>query len=278
MQIISEKDGSIFDLLIVLYPESSKATLRSWIKEGRVTVDNKLIKRTDEAILKNQTIIIGPKKNFTEEKLPILYEDRYIVVVDKPEGLLSVATAFEKGKTVHGLLKEKFKPRKVFVVHRLDQETSGVMLFALSEDAYIKLKEKFAAHEMERIYTGIVEGRMTSSEGTWSSYLREDANYVVHSSQNPQAGSLAITHYEVLKVSTRFSRVQFKLETGRKNQIRVHCQVAGHPILGDKKYGSIANSSKRLCLHARSLAFTHPITDVNMYFTSPLPELFNRII
>jgi 23S rRNA pseudouridine1911/1915/1917 synthase len=282
MQFQSKMSGPLLEVLINQFPDSSKSTIRTWIKAGRVQIGDLPVNRIDHPVEEGQTIQLVRKKQYAQELFPILYQDPHILVVEKPEGMLSVATAFEKGNTVHAILKSMYKPRKVFVVHRLDQETSGVMLFALSELAYKRLKQKFEAHDIERVYCGIVKGRLNAEEGSWSSYLYEDARYLVHSSQNPQAGSLAVTHYAVVNCKGPFSRVEFRLETGKKNQIRVHCQDAGHPIVGDKKYGGIDEEpykgGKRLFLHAQTLAFTHPIKGVYMHFTSPVPEAFNRLV
>lgn len=276
--IIALENDPVINLLVKIAPDSSKTTLRSWIKEGRVFVDQQVIKRADYIVHQGQTVSINSKPQYVERRLPIIYEDKHLVAIEKPEGLLSVATTFEKEETVHSLLKKHFYPRKVQVVHRLDQETSGVMLFALSDQGYSGLKALFESHDIERSYCAIVEGNLTPTVGTWKSYVYEDANYVVHSSQNSEKGSLAITHYRVVSVSPRYSRVILTLETGRKNQIRVHCQECNHPVVGDKKYGSTTNPLKRLCLHAASLAFVHPVLNKTILLTSPVPESFQKLV
>lgn len=278
MHTIAQENLPLLDVMAKIAPDSSKTTLRSWIKEGRVTVDDEPIKRTDHLVYKGQKVVLSKKKNFAEFKLPILYEDSHLVVIDKPEKLLSVSTAFEKTETAYSILKRHYHPRKVQVVHRIDQDTSGVMLFALSDQGFKGLKTLFEKHDIERTYCAIVEGKVTPLQGTWKSYVYEDANYFVHSSQNPERGSLAITHYRVEGVSSRYSRLTLNLETGRKNQIRVHCQDCNHPIVGDKKYGSKADPVKRLCLHARSLAFVHPVTGKHLEFTSPTPPSFQKLV
>jgi tRNA pseudouridine32 synthase/23S rRNA pseudouridine746 synthase/23S rRNA pseudouridine1911/1915/1917 synthase len=166
----------------------------------------------------------------------------------------------------------------VQVVHRLDQDTSGVMLFALSHDGYTKLKEIFEKHDIERAYSAIVEGVVKPESGTWTSYLFEDERYHVHSSNDPEKGRVAITHYSVKSASQHYSLLEVKLETGRKNQIRVHCKDAGCPIVGDKKYGNPSSTGKRLYLHAHLLAFEHPITGKSMRFVSPAPKSFFYLV
>ena len=171
-----------------------------------------------------------------------------------------------------------FHPRRVHIVHRLDQDTSGVMLFALSEEGKIGLKELFAAHDLVRQYVGIVEGTFTQAKGTWKSYLFEDKNYRVHVVRSAEKGELAITHYLLEGNTRQFSRLRLTLETGRKNQIRVHCQNAGHSIVGDYKYGAKTDAMKRLALHAHLLEFIHPLTGEEMTFCSPIPEEFDRLV
>jgi tRNA pseudouridine32 synthase/23S rRNA pseudouridine746 synthase/23S rRNA pseudouridine1911/1915/1917 synthase len=270
----NQENASLLEALMRLSPESSKSTLRSWLKEGRVAVDGKTIKNGSTLVQKGQSIKISPKTPFTKGGIRILYEDSHLIVIEKPEGLLSVSTPFEKGKTAHAFLKEKYRPRKVYVVHRLDQETSGVMLFALTEKACRLLKDTFERHDIERVYWAIIEGAIVPPTGTWSSYLWEDSSYYVHSTSDSEKGQLAVTHYKVKVSSKHYSWLELKLETGRKNQIRVHCQDAGHPVVGDRKYGARTNPIKRLCLHAHTLAFRHPMTGKKMHFTSDPPETF----
>lgn len=280
MQINAPNDDSLLNIVALLSPESSKSTIRSWIKDGRIAIDDVPAKRADQPVKKDQVVSLGTKQRFADpqKKLKILYEDRHLVAIDKPEGLLSVATAFQKETTAHALIKNHYSPKKVYVIHRIDQDTSGVMLFGLSEEGYEGLKKLFEKHDIERSYCAIVEGRMESPKGTWSSFLYEDPAYRVHSTDDPERGKIAVTNYAVDAVSQYFSRLTLTLETGRKNQIRVHCQDAGHPIAGDKKYGAVSDPIKRLCLHAASLGFVHPVTGKKMHFTSPLPEGFYRLV
>lgn len=278
MKYIASSDLPLLDALTQLSPQSSKNTLRSWIKEGRVQIDEMPVKNASVIVLKDQCVTIGQRKKIIRPGIPIIYEDQDLVVIDKPSGLLSVSTAFEKGETVHALLKAHYHPRKVFVVHRLDQDTSGVMVFALQEEARERLKSLFQVHAIERAYTAIVEGQFLSPAGTWQSYQQEDSLYMVHETDDETEGRLAITHYRTLASSKRYSRLELKLETGRKNQIRVHCQSAGHPVAGDKKYGAKTSPLKRLCLHAHLLAFQHPFNKKQLRFESPVPEEFDRLI
>lgn len=270
----SSEDLILLDLLSNFFPDSSKATLRAWISDGRIYVDGISVKSAKYPVLKGQEVALGDKIRLVENHIPIIYSDNAIIVIDKPVGLLSVSTAFEKEETAHAYLKRKYYPRPVYVVHRLDQETSGVMVFALSEQSLNQLKKRFETHDIERRYVAIVEGKLSSQKGCWKSYLHENANYVVKVVDDPNKGELAITHYQVKAFTKAYTQLELTLETGKKNQIRVHCQYAGHPVVGDKKYGSTCNPLKRLGLHAVYLAFVHPLTEKAMHFTSQMPASF----
>lgn len=279
MKYTSPNNTTLLEALSQLAPQSSKTTLRSWLKDGRVEIDGKMQKIGSTPVTAGQTITVGAKpQRALEDGLKIIYEDDHIVAIDKPEGMLSVSTDFEKGRTAHALLKNKYRPRKVYVVHRLDQDTSGVMIFALNEKTKELLKKTFEKHDIERSYTAIIEGQLEEPKGTWKCLLLEDENYFVRRTTNPEKGKMAITHYEVEATNDRFSRLKLTLETGRKNQIRVHCQLAGHPIVGDNKYDAVENPIRRLCLHAHLLAFEHPITHKQLRFESPVPEKFKRVV
>lgn len=282
MKYTATETTNLLEALAHLAPEASKTTLRSWIKEGRVLVDGYTPNAT-VPVQRGQIISLAPKSRFAKQKVRIIYEDPHLVVVDKPTGLLTVATAFEKGETVHAYLKSHFKPGRVYVVHRLDQDTSGVMMFARSEKMQEGLKKLLEKHDVERIYHGIVEGCPEPLTGTWESHQVEDSSYTVHNldldepADHPQAKK-AITHYKVLHRNKKFSLLELRLDTGRKNQIRAHCQMAGTPIVGDKKYGARANPLKRLGLHASLLGFIHPVTGKKMSFKSEMPATFKSTV
>ena len=295
---IQEKT-SLLAALRKLSPESSKNTLKAWIEQGRVSVNEIRVSSTRQELLPGEELKVGPKAAYTEHGIKILYEDQHLVVIDKPDKLLTVATAAENEKTVHAILKRRLR-RMVYPVHRLDRDTSGVMLFAYTLQARDVLRQQFAEHSIDRIYMAIVEGK-PPTKGTWKSTLVEDDFFFVKSIETPvkyqsafrakeaarhrqrraplnneERGKLAITHYEVVKQRKHTALVKFTLETGRKNQIRVHASEAGFPVLGDTKYGANANR-RRLCLHAHILGFHHPFRNKKMKFISPLPEYFLSI-
>jgi tRNA pseudouridine32 synthase/23S rRNA pseudouridine746 synthase/23S rRNA pseudouridine1911/1915/1917 synthase len=276
MKWVVDQKISIFDALQKLFPESSKSTLRSLLQGGRVSVSGRRLVKAQEMMQVGQEVEVGPRVRFVKGELRILYEDDQIVVVDKPEGLLSVATDFETRATVHGLLKRRFHARRVYPVHRLDRETSGVMLFVYTETARVGMKEQFEQHTVDKTYIALVEGKLAEKKGSWESYLEEDKTYYVRST--PQ-GKRALTHYEVMQVCQKdYSLLRLKPETGRKNQLRVHCSESGHPIVGDQKYGAKTNVLGRLALHAHEISFTHPTLQRPMHFSSPVPPPFFRFV
>lgn len=273
MEIVVEKDCTLFELLALNYPDSSKNTLRSWLEKERVAVEGKSVKKASHLVKKGERVSVGAKAAFLDQGIKVLFEDTHLVVLYKPEGLLSVATDFDNSWSVHAILKRRFHTQRVYPVHRLDRETSGVMVFTYTESARNGLKRQFEAHSIERSYVAIVEGIVKEKSGTWQSLLAEDSNYFVRSSER---GKLGITHFTVQEFGKDCTFLSFKLETGRKNQIRVHCKEAGHPIVGDKKYGS-TRSAERMCLHAEKLGFVHPVTEEKLSFTAPIPQSFAAI-
>lgn len=224
-----------------------------------------------------------PAKKHQPGGMTILHEDKEIIVVVKPAGLLTVGTERDKTRTAHYLLNDyvrKGDPKsrnRVYVVHRLDQDTSGILLFAKSEAAKIFLQENW--ENTEKYYLAIVHGRLTPKEGVISSYLSENAAQRVYSTPDSAKGKLAHTEYKVLQESRKgFSLVEIHLLTGRKHQIRVHFAEKGHPLVGDRKYNNNAPMANRLALHARSLAFTHPFNGRLLTFDTGMPEDFVRLL
>ncbi len=273
MQLKSPNDLLLLEVLQLLSPESSKNTLRSWIEKGRVTIDGKEAKKAHLLVQKGQQVAVGKKVNFISQEIKIFYEDEHLIVIEKPAGLLSVMTDFDGTHNAHTVLKRRFHSQRVYPVHRLDRDTSGVMVFAYSTAAREGLKTQFMQHSIYREYAAVVQGQLEPLEGTWKSYLREDKNYYVKSGVK---GQLAITHYKVVKQNKQFSLLNLQLETGRKNQIRVHASEAGFPVLGDIKYGGPKRD--RLYLHAHQLAFDHPIKKKKLSFTSYVPDSFDALI
>lgn len=212
-----------------------------------------------------------------KHKIKIIYEDKFIIVVDKPPHLLTIATENEKEKTMfHQVIsyeKQKNKNNKVFIVHRLDRDTSGLIVFAKSEKVKRLLQDNWDKMAV-RNYIAVVEGRLEKKNDTIKTWIKETANFTSISSLKPNDGKLAITKYELLSVSKSYSLVNINILTGRKNQIRLHMSDIGHPIIGDKKYGAKTNPLKRLGLHANYLELEHPITHQILKLESKTPIQF----
>ena len=210
--------------------------------------------------------------------LDILFEDRDIIVVNKAAGLLTMSTGRDDGRTAYAALTDYVRkgnpksPHRIFIVHRLDRDTSGVLVFARTEKAKITLQDNWA--DVEKTYNALVEGHPPKQEDTISSYLAENVALKVYSTNNPDHGKLAQTRYRVVKAMGPRTLLEITLLTGRKNQIRVHLADIGCPIVGDPKYGNAARSSKRLALHARTLTFNHPHHGRRLTFDAPLPPGF----
>lgn len=267
---------TVLEALRKIYPESSRRTLQTWLKNGRFQVDGKPLQRENAVLTDRQKIQC--KETFHAPKVPglkILYEDRHIIVIDKPVGLLSVP--LDEGATQRhalGLLRQHCATDQIFAVHRIDRGTSGILLFARGKESEKYFDQLFENHDVLREYFAIVEGRLQEEQGTWKCNLLELPSYQVIDSP---LGKGAVTHFSVIRRSSKYTYLQLRLETGRKHQIRVHCQMAGHPVLGDERYGSVENPLKRLCLHACTLGFQHPFTKKEMQFFSPLPGIFQAL-
>ena len=216
-----------------------------------------------------------------KKKLNILYEDKNILIINKPAKVLTVATSKEKEHTLYqevsAYVKKQYSKNKIFIVNRLDKDTSGIVVFAKNEKTKQILQKNWKAKAKVREYIAIVEGKMKQKEGTIKNYLYEDKTLYVHETANPKKGELAITHYQVLYQSNKYSLVKIQIETGKKNQIRVHLKGLGHPIIGDKKYGAMKNPLGRLGLHATYLELE--ITRGNLLkIECPVPKEFHQVL
>ncbi|HEU0265003.1 MAG TPA: RNA pseudouridine synthase [Geobacterales bacterium] len=223
-----------------------------------------------------------PKPKHPPRGVTLLYEDGDILVVDKPSGLLTMGTERDKSRTVHSILNDyvrKGNPKsrnRVYIVHRLDRDTSGILLFAKSEEAKQFLQSDW--DNTTKIYLTVVSGRLTPPEGTISSYLAENAAFNVYSTPDPAKGKLSHTAYRLVKEHKGLTLLRIHLLTGRKHQIRVQLAEKGHPVVGDTKYGRGHASSPQLALHAYSIEFTHPVSASRLCFATAIPPLFARLV
>lgn len=274
----------LLEFLLSVLKEQSRTTVKSLLAHQQIRINGRICTQFDAPLRKGDNVTVcfdKQNKPFRHPLLEIIFEDEHLIAVHKKAGLLSMANDRVKEKTAYHILSDYVKrsdPRSlIFILHRLDRDTSGLMMFAKSREIQEKLQSNWKQSVVERKYVAVVEGTPPQSQGTLKSYLSEDGNYFIHSSDAP-GGKLAITHYRVLKSNKQYSLVELNLETGRKNQIRVHMQSLNHPICGDKKYGARTNPLHRLALHAFKLHFIHPVTHRSIDLETPVPKAFTLLV
>lgn len=267
------------------FPGKSRSSIKSLLAHKQVLVNNMAISVYNFKLKPGDLVSMNKGKQPVAqdmEGIKILHEDATLIVIEKAAGLLSVSTSGEKERTAYHMLSsyvKKTSPGKfVFVLHRLDRETSGVMMFAKSKEAQATLQNNWREMVLQRTYSVIVEGNVAKPEGSISSHLIESKSMKVHTTKKEDKGQLAITFFKLIKQLPNYALLEVTLETGRKNQIRVHMQEMGNPVAGDKKYGAKTNPLQRLGLHASLLVFRHPESREIMRFESPLPKSFHRLM
>jgi 23S rRNA pseudouridine1911/1915/1917 synthase len=263
----------------------SRDNVKSLLRNKQVLVNGEPVTQFNHELKKGDTVVISSVRNTTglmARNMRLVYEDEHLIVIDKNAGLLSMASDNEKYLTAYNILSTYVKSQKpsnrIFIVHRLDRDTSGLMMFARSEKVQSILQKDWKHNVTARIYVTLVEGAVTEPEGVIRSYIFESKSLMMHSTHDPRKGDLAITRFRLLKSGSDFSLLEVTLETGKKNQIRLHMQEKGHSIAGDKKYGAKSNPIGRLGLHASVLAFIHPVTGKEMRFESKVPAKFRRMV
>ena len=254
------------------------------LSQGRVSVNGATCVIASHSISPGDVIEIGARRATAKAAggLQVLYEDSDLLIVHKPAGLLTVATLDERDRTAYAHLREYIRehnPRqKLYIVHRLDKLASGVLVFAKSERVQLLLQDVFSRHDIQRKYWAIVEGRVQKDHGIIRSHLAEDRSMRMHSTADTRKGKSAVTHFRVLNRFHNLTMLEVTLETGRKNQIRVHLSEMGHPIVGDRAYGSTQNPLGRLGLHAFHLGFVHPVRGEPLTFQTDPPPEFRRYL
>lgn len=262
--------------------DRSRTDIKSWLRHGQMRIDGTVTTIFNAAVAPGAKVEVNLGRPFVtlrNPRLQLVYEDDDVIVINKGYGLLSVGTqSHRKEESAYSILRDYVKtqdPRnKLYVVHRLDRDTSGLMMFAKSEEAQETLRHNWNNMVLDRLYVALLEGYVKEDSGFVKSRLAENSQFVVYSTENPEEGKLALTRFRVLKRGNGLSLVEFSLDTGRKNQIRVHSSEMGHPISGDRKYGARESRLNRLCLHARTLRFAHPVTRKDMRFELPVPSRF----
>lgn len=263
--------------------KQSKSKIKATLQNRGIMVNKKIVTQFNYELHAGDKISVSTsKKNdqFQSRYVKLLYEDRYIVVIEKAQGILSME-AGHASLNVKKVLDDYFKKSKqkctAHVVHRLDRNTSGLMIYAKDMQAEQILEHEWHNIVYDRRYVAVLSGIMEDDSGTISNWLKDNKAYVTYSSPFDNGGKYAVTHFSVLKRSNSHSLVEFKLDTGRKNQIRVHAADMNHPVCGDNKYGNGDNPLRRLCLHAYMLCFYHPITRQRMEFSTYIPTGFKRL-
>ena len=284
MDYIVKKDTDLTSFLLNI-EGLSKNNIKSLLKYRQIAVDGRIAIRHDYPLKPNQKVTVIRSRSRDGKRavlFKIIYEDDELLVIDKPAGLLSIATDKEKERTAYHLLteyvKEKDERNRIFVVHRLDRDTSGVFVVAKNEKIKKLLQDNWSEIVQKRGYVAVVEGTLKKKEGTIRSWLKETKTHLVYSSFKEGSGDEAITDYKVLRSNRKYSLVDVDIKTGRKNQIRVHMRELGNPVVGDKMYGSGDNPIKRLALHASELELIHPITNKKYRFRSDIPKKFMELI
>ncbi len=286
MEHIVNKNSLLIDELKLIFPTHSTNKIRKMLSNNRISVDGVVVNKAKTKLKKGilisvskSTITYDPESKF---KLKIIYEDGELIVVNKPNKLLSVATNKLEKDTLHSrvvnYLKSKNKKSWGWIVHRLDRDTSGIMVFAKSEDSKLKLQKQFSNQSVKRKYVAIVDGTPYSNVGKIENYLVEGKDLIVRECKKSTKGAkIAKTNWEVMASNKEHSLLKIYIETGRRNQIRVHFSGIKCPISGDKKFGSKSNPFKRLCLHAQEISIEHPRTFEELTFssTNPFEKLFN---
>jgi 23S rRNA pseudouridine1911/1915/1917 synthase len=252
----------LYARLAALHPGASRRRLKHWLETARVRVNGTIVRRGDVVVDAGDRVELSAPPA-AAPPLPVVHEDDAILVIDKPSGLLTIATEHERERTAYRLLRDWIGARdtpaaRLFVVHRLDRETSGLIVFAKSAAAKQALQAQFAARVVERVYVALVDGTVREPQGTIRSRLAEDRALRVRPVTGREAGREAITRYRVLERRRGATLLELRLVTGRRGQIRTQLAAAGHPIAGDRAYGSRSDPLRRVALHATRLSFTHP--------------------
>lgn len=278
-----EEDAQLLDWLIANLKGLSRNKVKDTLHGRGIKVNDKIVTQFDYPLTRGMKISVSKsKKNdtFKSRYVNLVYEDPYLVVIEKKPGILSMA-AGHKSLNVKTVLDDYFRQTKqrctAHVVHRLDRDTSGLMVYAKDMQTEQTLEHEWHNIVYDRRYVAVVSGEMEDDEGTIANWLKDNKAYVTYSSPVDNGGKYAVTHFHVLDRTTEHSLVEYKLETGRKNQIRVHSADMNHPVCGDVKYGNGDDPIHRLCLHAYMLHFFHPVTRARMEFDTPIPSQFRML-
>lgn len=279
-----ESESTLLQWLLDNIKGESRSKIKATLQGHGVKVDRKIVTKFDYPLKPGMTVSVSKSKRndgFKSRYIKIVYEDRWIVVIEKKAGILSMA-AGHSSLNVKTILDQYFQQSRqhcqAHVVHRLDRDTSGLMIYAKDKQTELALEEDWHNIVYDRRYVAVVSGEMREDEGTIANWLKDNKAYITYSSPVDNGGKYAVTHFHVLRRSASHTLVEYRLETGRKNQIRVHSADMGHPVCGDVKYGNGDNPAGRLCLHAYVLCFYHPVNHRRMEFETPIPGEFTAVM
>ncbi len=277
MKTTINKSITLIGLLTEMYPDSPRTRIKKLLKSGTIRVNNKAVTLHSYQLNRGDVVEIDPHAGETAKAglpFPVLFEDKHLIVIDKPPGISTSST--DGSISIHWILnqfmKKISKATRVYVVHRIDKEVSGVLMFAKSHEVMNTIKDKWK--ETEKHYYALVEGIPEKPEDTIESWLIEDKSLKMHSVAETAEAKFAVTRYKTIKVLNNYAFLDINLETGRKNQIRVHLSDIGCPIVGDRKYGASTDYKRRIRLHAYYLSFPHPVSGEIIQVNSPVPEGF----
>ena len=278
-----KEECELLDFLLQKYPQLSRNAVKSLLSNHQVSVDGAPVSQYNLKLAKEDVVIVSKRRISKKERghLPIIYEDDEFIVINKPSGLLSVASDTEKSRTayrmVNDYMQQKDRHQRIYVVHRLDEDTSGVLMFAKNPKIRDILQKNWQDIVTSRGYYAIVEGELENKSGTLVNYLKENSLNLVYVSNDKVNGKKAVTNYKVIKSNKMYSLLDINIDSGRKNQIRVQLGHMGHFVIGDDKYGEPSDPLKRLGLHAYELAFKHPIQGKLYHFKAPMPQEFESL-
>lgn len=283
---VVKEETTLLPFLLEEMKGKSRNAIKSVLTRGQIYVDGQSITQHNHPLEPGQRVMTQDNKTAMSEQalvgIEIVYEDEDIIIIEKESGMLSIAGQNQFEVTAHnqlmGYVKRDHPKNRIYVVHRLDKDTSGIMLFAKNEQTKQALQENWKEKVLERTYTAVVEGEVKKNQGTIKSWLTESKTFKMYSSSFDNGGKEAITHYKKIRSNRNYTLLEVNLETGRKNQIRVHMEDLGHPIVGDKKYGAHGNPMKRLGLHATTLVLIHPTTGKKLKFNSKMPKKFATLL
>ena len=284
IDFIVREECELMEFLMKAMDGISRTKVKKMLTYDLVNVNDRAVSQHDFLLKPNMSVTIKKSSEGNRFKnfwVKIVFEDDHILVIEKKPGILSSSTS-PKDESVKSILNyyldKSHQHANAHTVHRLDKFTSGLMIFAKSKKVALEFEEDWKERVYDRRYVALVHGELPKSQGTIASWLKDDSHYVTHSSQEDNGGKYAVSHYKKLKSGNGYSLVEMQLETGRKNQIRVHLQDLGCPVVGDLKYGDGSDPIHRLGLHAYKLCFKHPVTGEDMKFETDIPKAFYATI